>query len=160
MAAFAPFDLSQSHGIRLTFDDTPTGAIYVAHFRASRNGARSLPGLSASVAASSGGGTGAQTFSEGNAVEGVRLVSAAGAGGSDNAVLQFTLTTQRAVMVSDELLQMAVGDVPCDGGYADSSLRRLNFVCPTGLAEGAPIRVGNNARMAWNFGAFSNNMVR
>jgi hypothetical protein len=161
IGAFGSANIGRTQAIRLTFDDTPAGMIYVTNFRASRKGLRALPGLSAPVAASSNGSVGAQIFTEGNVIEEVRLVRAEGAGAaSDNSVLQFTVSTQRPVMVGDELLQMAVGSVECDGWYADNSLHRITFACPAALEEGAPIRVGNNARMAWSFGNFSSNMIR
>ena len=63
-------------------------------------------------------------------------------------------------MVGDEMLQMAIGSQPCDGWYADNSLQRITFQCDaSALEEGAPIRVGNNPRKAWDFGNFSKAML-
>ena len=174
MGAFGPASILRDiHGIRFTFDDTPTGTIYMTNFRASQKGLRSLgddgddsseaAGAAVAMASIAPANIAPQIISEGNVVEDVHLVSAPGSGARSNgyAIVQLTVFTPKPVLVGDEMLQMSIGTEQCDGWYADSSLQRITFRCnASALEEGAPIRVGNNPRMAWDFGTYSNVMLR
>ena len=87
--AFQVADLRRTRGIRLTFDDTPTGKIYVTNFRASRRKEDFLeepsgasPGTVASntlAGAASGGqssGRSPRVMDQGNVIESVQFVPA------------------------------------------------------------------------------------
>lgn len=165
--------LRRARGIRLTFDDTPSGKIYVTNFRASRQGIRSLEGggdaEGASIAtfdpSAINGST--RTINQGNLIEDVQFVPAEasrGVAGVDNGTVRFTVWSERAIPPGDELTTMSVGVVVCDGSYVDGSTRRMMFECPaaamSSVADGEQITVSSNGRTRWNFGAFSNAMVK
>jgi len=169
--AFRSDDLSQTRGIRLTFDDTATGKIYVTNFRASRKGIRMLEEdsdgseqvdsvLDASISIQS-----RRIIEQGNVIENVQFVPAGGAGAAvttGNGTVRFTVFSNTPILVGNELPIMSIGSVQCDGSYVDGSTQHMTFVCPAeglSLANGDPIIVRSNARTSWNFGTFSSEMV-
>jgi len=172
MGAFRSDDVSETRGIRLTFDSTATGKIYVTNFRASRRGIRSLEDGDSSGAASSlfdgptfNGTT--RIIEEGNVIEDVQYIPATAAGmaaKNGGGTVRFTVLTETPILPGDELTQMAIGTIRCDGSYVDGSTQRMTFECPAkGLqtvADGEPIVVGGNARTRWSFGAFSSDMLK
>lgn len=164
--------LDRVRGIRFTFDDTPTGKIYVTNLRASRKGVRVLGDDNNSVDAAGASSNGlsstqlTRTITEGNSIEDVRVIAARGAGAASNSgdgTVQFILSTQTAVTIGDELLTMSVGSATCDGWYVDGSIQRMTFECPLSaldsLAGGEEIAVSNNGRVRWSFGSFSKAML-
>jgi hypothetical protein len=183
LRAFQADDLTRTRGIRLTFDDTPTGKIYVTNFRASRRTSdfsEESSGVSPDLAttadpktlagAASGGqasGRSPRVIVQGNVIESARFVPATGAGATatiaGNGTVRLTVFTNTPILVGNELPIMSVGSVQCYGSYVDGSTQRLRFECPAQgllLADGAQITVRSNARAVWNFGAFSKNMVK
>jgi hypothetical protein len=167
----------------LTFDDTPTGKIYVTNFRASRrtndflaeaSGASpdfdTTPAPNTLAGAASGGqasGRSPRVISQGNVIESVQFVPATGAGaaaaGAGNGTVRLTVFTNTPITVGNELPIMSVGSVQCYGSYVDGSTQRMRFECPAQgllLADGAQITVRSNARGVLNFGAFSGKMVK
>jgi len=172
MGAFHADDVSATRGIRLTFDSTATGKIYVTDFRASRRGIRSFgEGASGAGAASlvvdgsTFNGT-ARMIEEGNVIEDVQYIPASGGMVAKNGggTVRFTVSTEKPILPGDELTQMAIGSIRCDGSYVDGSTQRMTFECPAkGLqtvAYGESIIVGGNARTRWSFGAFSSDMLK
>jgi len=158
-------DLNQTRGIRLTFDDTPTGQIYLTDFRASRQGVRSLESESDQATvdgASILNASSRRMIDQGNFIEDVRFVAGV-ATGAGNGTVRFTVWTETPVAVGNELLTMAVGAVQCDGSYVDGTTQRMIFDCPaealSSVADGEPIRAGNNATMRWYFGEFDSSML-
>jgi len=181
--AFQTNDLKRTRGIRLTFDDTPTGKIYVTNFRASRrtNDPLEDPFATSPVSdttaasntlagAASGGqasGRSPRVIGQGNVIESVQFVPATGPGAAaavaGNGTVRLTVFTNTPIPVGNELPIMSVGSVQCDGSYVDGSTQRMRFECPAQallLADGAQITVRSNARAIWNFGAFSRRMVK
>jgi hypothetical protein len=181
--AFQVDDLRQTRGIRLTFDDTPTGKIYVTNFRASRrhrdileapSGASpefdTTVASSALAGAASGGqasGRSPRVIDQGNVIESVQFVPATGAGAAatiaGKGTVRLTVFTNKPIPVGNELPIMSVGLVQCYGSYVDGSTQRMRFECPAqglSLADGAQITVRGNARAVWNFGAFSSKMLK
>jgi hypothetical protein len=169
MRAFGPEDLNQIRGIRLTFDDTATGKIYVTNFRASRHGIRSIEG---------GEGPGAEiavldkpTFSgsprvieQGNVIENVQFVPAVDFGTSitSGGTVRFDMWSETVVPVGDEIPVMLIGSAQCDGTYLDASTQRMMFQCPAESLpanQGQEIIVRANGRTTWSFGTFSTEMV-
>jgi hypothetical protein len=163
--AFRSDNLSRTRGIRLTFDDTTSGMIYVTNFRASQQGIRSV-GEDSGTSETSDSTFNAPIFSAsqriieyGNRVENVEVVPSSGvnataAGGT----VRFTVWSETAIPVGDELPVMSIGSVQCDGSYVDSSTQRMIFECPAeGLsrADGEQIIVRGNARTIWKFGTYS-----
>jgi hypothetical protein len=59
---------------------------------------------------------------------------------------------------------MGIGPVECDGWYVEGSTHRMAFDCPadaiSSLSGGEPISAGNNALRPWQFGTFSNDMLK
>src|SRR5215467_14114125 len=183
LKAFHADDVRRTRGIRLTFDDTPTGKIYVTNFRASRRdndfieeSSGASPDLATTAAsntlagAASGGqasGRSPRVISQGNVIESVQFVPATGAGAAatiaSNGTVRLTVFTNTPIPVGNELPIMSVGSVQCDGSYVDGSTQRMMFECPAqdlSLADGEPITVRSNARSVWNFGAFSIKMLK
>jgi hypothetical protein len=169
--AFRSRNLSQTRGIRLTFDDTPTGRIYVTNFRASQRGIRSLDEESDTSGAVDSIFN-APTFSglrriieHGNVIENVQFVPAAGAGAAatnGSGTVRFKVWSETPIPVGNELPIMSIGSVQCDGSYVDGSTQRMMFECPAqglSLADGEQIIVRSNARTIWSFGTFSSNML-
>jgi hypothetical protein len=173
MGAFRSDDLRETRGIRLTFDGTATGKIYVTNFQASRQGIRSIEQAGAPSGAASSlfdeatfNGT-TRTIEDGNLIEDVQYVPATGAGMAATNVggtVRFTVLTETPILPGDELIQMSIGTIRCDGSYVDGSTQRMIFECPAkGLqtvADGEQIIVGGNARTRWNFGAFTRLMLK
>jgi hypothetical protein len=181
--AFNTNDLRRTRGIRLTFDDTPTGKIYVTNFRASRrtndflaesSGASpdlpTTPAPSTLAGAASGGqasGRSPRVINQGNVIESARFVPATGAGaaatGAGNGTVRLTIFTNTPITVGNELPILSVGSVQCYGSYVDGSTQRMMFECPAQdlmLADGAQITLRSNARAILNFGVFSGKMVK
>jgi hypothetical protein len=186
MDAFDLDDLQHVRGIRLTFDATASGKVYVANFRASRKGhssvgdddgadsgaaagadAMTLPDTFAAQTAESSG----RVIDQGNVIENVQYVASTGIGtaaplgaapaGGDGTVL-FTVHSNTSIPVGDELPLMSIGSVQCDGSYVDGSTQRMMFECPAQdlwQADGASINVRGNAHTIWNFGTFSTSML-
>jgi hypothetical protein len=182
LKAFQADNLRRTRGIRLTFDDTPTGKIYVTNFRARRNNdslaesSGALPELATTAApntlagAASGGqasGRSPRVIDQGNVIESAQFVPATGAGAAatnaGKGTVRLTVSTNTPIPVGNELPIMYVGSVQCYGSYVDGSTQRMMFVCPAEglwLADGAQITVRGNARAVWNFGAFSRKTVK
>lgn len=189
MAAFDSDDLRNVRGIRLTFDDTASGKVYVTNFRASRKGRRSvgdnddgedsgaaaeagtmtLPDTFAEAAAAFEGSTG-RVIDQGNVIENVQYVPSTGIGTTaplgaapnGNGTVLVTVHSNTSIPVSDELPVMSIGAAQCDGSYVDASTQRMTFVCPAQdlwQADGAAITVRGNASAVWNFGTFSTSML-
>jgi hypothetical protein len=170
--AFGSDNLSQTRGIRLTFDDTATGKIYVTNIRASRQGISSLedhPDTSGvvdlifDVPTFSGS---PRVIDQGNAIENVQFVPAARVGEapaiSGGGTVRLTVSTNTPIPVGNELPIMSIGSVQCDGSYVDGSTQRMMFECPAqglSLADGEQIIVRGNAHTIWNFGPFSSQML-
>jgi hypothetical protein len=167
----------------LTFDDTPTGKIYVTNFRASmrKNDILEAPSIaspvfdttvasSALAGAASGGqasGRSPRVIAQGNVIESVQSVPATGAGAAatiaSNGTVRLTVFTNTPIPVGNELPIMSVGSVQCYGSYVDGSTQRMMFECPAqglSLADGAQITVRSNARAVWDFGTFSRTMLK
>jgi hypothetical protein len=173
MGAFRSDDLRETRGIRLTFDSTATGKIYVTNFQASRQGIRSIEQAGAPSGAASSlfdettfNGT-TRTIEDGNLIEDVQYVPATGTGmaaANVGGTVRFTVLTETPILPGGELMQMSVGTIRCDGSYVDGSTQRMIFECPAkGLqtvADGEQIVVGSNARTRWNFGAFTGQMLK
>jgi len=162
--AFRPADLSQTRGIRLTFDDTASGRIYVTNFRASRQGISSVGEDSDTSGAVDSFNaptlSGSQRIIEnGNVIENVEYVAQTGVGAAAiNGTVRFTVRTETPIPVSDELPIMFIGSVQCDGSYVDGSTQRMIFECLAeglSLADGEQIIVRGNARTIWKFGTYS-----
>ena len=176
MGAFHSRQLSQTRGIRLTFDDTATGKIYVTNFRASRQGIPSFdeggagpeggngsPALGSAFAVPTFNGS-TRIIEYGNVIENVQFVPAGGAAtvANGNGTVRFNVWSETPIPVGGELPIMSIGSVECDGSYVDGSTQHMTFVCPAeglSLANGDPIIVRSNARTSWNFGTFSSEMV-
>jgi hypothetical protein len=181
--AFQADNLRRTRGIRLTFDDTTTGKIYVTNFRASRRTNEFLAepsGASPTIAttaapntlagAASGGqasGRLPRVIDQGNVIESIQFVPATGPGAAATiagaGTVRLTVFTNTPIPVGNELPIMSVGSVQCYGSYVDGSTKRMMFECPAQgllLADGAQITVRSNARAIWNFGAFNKKMVK
>lgn len=177
-------DVSQTRGIRLTFDDTATGKIYVANFRASRRNNEALEEPSDTLAGSDttvasdtlagaraaldgqGSDRSLRIIDQGNVIESVQFVPATEPGAAPAlagmGTVRLTVSTNTPIPVGNELAIMSIGSVQCDGSYVDGSTQRMVFECPAQalwLSEGAQITVRNNARTIWNFGTFSSKML-
>jgi hypothetical protein len=174
--AFRSDNLSQTRGVRLTFDDTPSGKIYITNFRGSQRGRSSLgeaataavdsipdaalPGATMSLPAP-------RIIEQGNVIENVQFVPApvgvaAEAAASRSGMVRFTVRSETPIPVGNELPTMAIGSVQCDGSYVDGSTQRMVFACPAqdlALADGQAITVRGNAHTIWNFGTFSSTML-
>jgi hypothetical protein len=165
--AFRSENLTRTRGIRLTFDDTASGSIYVTNFRASRQGVSSVgedsetSGAVESTFSPQTPGVSQRIIESGNVIENVQVVPAAGvdaAAASGGGTVRFTVRTETPIPVGDELPVMSIGPVQCDGSYVDGSTQRMIFECPAeGLsaAAGEPITVRGNARTIWKFGTYS-----
>jgi len=162
--AFQSANLTLTRGIRLTFDDTASGRIYVTNFRASRQGISSVGEDSDTSGAVDS--FNAQTLSgsqriieNGNVIENVEYVPQTGVGAAAiNGTVRFTVRTETPIPVSDELPIMFIGSVQCDGSYVDGSTQRMIFECLAeglSLADGEQIIVRGNARTIWKFGTYS-----
>jgi hypothetical protein len=183
LKAFHADDRRRTRGIRLTFDDTPTGKIYVTNFRSSRRDNDFLeepsgtsPDLATTAApntlagAASGGqasGRSPRVIDQGNVIESAQFVPATGAGAAatiaGNGTVRLTVFTNMPIPVGNELPIMSVGSVQCYGSYVDGSTQRMMFECPAQglwLADGAQITVRSNARAIWNFGTFNRKMLK
>jgi len=183
LTAFQTNDLKRTRGIRLTFDATPTGKIYVTNFRASRrtNEASAEPFATSPVfettaapntlagAASGGQASGRlpRVIEQGNVIESAQFVPATGAGaaatGAGNGMVRLTVFTNTPIPVGNELPIMSIGSVQCFGSYVDGSTQRMMFKCSAQgllLADGAQMTVRSNARAVWNFGAFNRKILK
>jgi len=172
MGAFGSDDMPLTRGIRLTFDSTPTGKIYVTDFRASRRGIRSFDDGATEGASSMllDGPTFNRTtriIEEGNAIEEVQYIPATGAAMAakdGGGMVRFTVSTEKPILPGDELTEMAIGSIRCDGSYVNGSTQRMTFECPAeGLqtvADGEQITVSGNASTRWSFGTFSSDMLK
>jgi hypothetical protein len=183
LKAFHGDNLRRTRGIRLTFDDTPTGKIYVTNFRASRrkndileasSGATPDVDTTAESNALAGAALNGQAsgrspsvIDQGNVIESVQFVPATGAAAAatiaGKGTVRLTVFTNTPIPVGNELLIMSVGSVQCYGSYVDGSTQRMMFECPAqdlSLADGEQITVRSNARAVWNFGAFSRKMLK
>src|SRR5215831_4926996 len=117
MDAFVFDQLQQTRGIRLTFDNTATGSIYVTNFRGSRRGIRSIGGAGGSIAgadamfADGTSNVSGRVIEEGNVIEAVELIPAAGAdkAATKSGTVRFTLRTEKPILATNELVTMSVG---------------------------------------------------
>jgi hypothetical protein len=183
LKAFQVDDMRRMRGVRLTFDDTPRGKIYVTNFRASRRKKDVLeapyatsPGVDTTAAPDTlagaalngqASGRSPRVVDQGNVIESVQFVPSTGAGaaatGAGAGTVRLTVLTNTTIPVGNELPIMSIGPVQCYGSYVDGSTQRMMFECPAqalSLAEGAQITVRSNARTVWNFGAFSRTMLK
>ncbi|HXN25115.1 MAG TPA: hypothetical protein VOA41_20465 [Candidatus Dormibacteraeota bacterium] len=174
--AFRSDKADQTRGVRLIFDDTASGKIYVTNFRASRQGRSFLgegfdpsgalgaifnvPSLDAFTGWPSQG-----IIAHEGVIEDVQFVPAAGIGAAatnGGGTVRFSVRSETPIPVGNELAIMSIGAVQCDGSYVDGSTQRMMFECPAqglALAEGEPIIVRSNARSGWKFGTFSTKML-
>ncbi len=169
--AFRSGNLSQTRGIRLTFDVTATGKIYVTNFRASRKGIRSLDQDSDksesvdSILTAPASSQSRRIIEQGNVIENVQFVRPSGVGEAatnSSGTVRFTVWSNTPILVGNELPIMSIGSVQCDGSYVDGSTQRMMFECPAQglwLADGERIIVRSNARTIWSFGNFSSSMM-
>jgi len=167
MDAFLLDNETRIRAIRLTFDDTPTGKIYVTNLRGSSQGSSSVPFTERESESMDEASRDPRVIEQGNVIENVQLLpdgsggTAAPASGTSGTV-RLTVRTETPIPVGDTLPTMFIGSVECDGSYVSGSTQRMMFECPAqdlSTAEGQPIKVGGNARTIWNFGNFSNSMV-
>jgi hypothetical protein len=165
MDAFRSGNLSRTMGIRLTFDDTTSGRIYVTNFRASHRGDSSV-GPDSDTSATVDSMFNAPTFTpaqriieSGNVIENVEFVSSSGVtAAATGGTVRFTVRSETPIAVGDELPIMSIGSVQCDGSYVDGSTKRMIFECPAdGLAsaDGEQIIVRGSVRTIWKFGRYS-----
>jgi hypothetical protein len=163
--AFRSDSLSATRGIRLTFDDTASGNIYVTNFRASRRGISSVgaesvtSGTDGSAFNTSALSASQRIIESGNVIENVEFVPSSDAGAAPTSgAVRFTVRSETPIPVGDELLIMFIGSVQCDGSYIDGSTQRMIFECPAAdlsRADGEQIIVRGNARTIWKFGTYS-----
>jgi hypothetical protein len=173
--AFRSDKLRQTRGVRLTFDDTPSGKIYVTNFRASMQGTSSLSDVAsatvgsvpeATISSATTSLAAPRIIEQGNVIENVQFVPAAAgvaaAATSDNGNVRFNVRSETPFPVGNELPTMSIGSVQCDGSYVDGSTQRMVFECTAqdlSLADGQPISVRGNVHTIWNFGTFSSTML-
>ena len=126
LADFADADLTKVRGVRLVFDDTPTGAIYVANIRLStRTGlAAESFGAPASRASVSAAGSlelaSRRNITDGNAIT-IRGVAAASALG-DQPGVEIELTSDTPFPVRNELPILRIGSLAIGlSRYADTA---------------------------------------
>ena len=169
--SFNPDNLNQILGIRLTFDDTSRGKIYVTHFRASRQGVGSLNaggdqpvGFDSLFEARSLNAR-RQVIEQGNLIENAQFVPAVDFGAASrqgSGTVRFNVWAERSIAVSDELPVMSIGSAQCDGAYVDGSTQRMSFQCAAEdlpANEGQQITIRGNAGTIWSFGTFSSAMI-
>jgi hypothetical protein len=173
--AFHAGNLSQTRGIRLTFDDTPSGKIYVTNFRGSMQGTSSLSEATPATVGSVPEATissattllaAPRIIEEGNVIENAQFVPAtagvAAAATSGKGTVRFNVRSETPIPVGNELPTMSIGSVQCDGSYVEGSTQRMVFECPAqdlSLADGQPISVRGHVHTIWNFGTFSSTML-
>jgi hypothetical protein len=166
MGAFHSEHLRSTRGMRLTFDDTTSGRIYVTNFRASRQGRRSLDDDSAtsgevdSTLSPERPNASQRIIESGNVIETIQVIPSASvdAATSGSGTVRFTVWSDTPILVGDELPAMTIGSVQCDGSYVDGSTQRMIFECPAADladADGEQITVRGNARTIWKFGTYS-----
>src|SRR5262249_47091007 len=125
MDAFSFEQVGQTRGIRLTFDNTATGSVYVTNFRGSRQGIRSIGGAGSSIAgaevvlAAASSNDSRRVIEEGNVIEDVDTATMKGG------TVRFTLRTEKPILVTNELITLSVGSIVCDGSYLDGSTQRM-----------------------------------
>ncbi len=170
IGAFRFEQLEQTRGIRLTFDSTATGSIYVTNLRGSRQGIRSSEiggAISEPEAMLERANTNSSThlIDQGNEIEDVELIPSAGGGTATTkgGTVRFTLRTEKPILATNELITLSIGSIQCDGSYLDGSTQRMVFECPAeglaSLAEGEQIILGNG-RTRWSFGSFSPELLK
>jgi hypothetical protein len=166
MDAFLLDEESKIRAIRLTFDDTPTGKIYVTNFRGSTKGSSFVPFAERATESMDETTRAPRVIEEGNVIENVQFVPASAGAAAPAAgaigTVRLNVRTQTSIPVGNELPTMFIGSVGCDGSYVSVSTQRMVFECPAedlSTAEGQPIRVRSNAHTIWNFGNFSSAMV-
>jgi hypothetical protein len=148
--AFRSDKLSRTRGIRLTFDDTASGKIYVTNFRGSQQGSSfsTEAGAAAVDSTPDAAISTATTFQvaprvieQGNVIESVQqfvpATGVAAAATTANGTVRFTVRSETPIPVGNELPTMAIGSVQCDGSYVDGSTQRLVFEC---LAQDLSLR--------------------
>lgn len=108
---FSGADLTKVRGVRLTFDDTPTGAIFVSNIRLSRVGAapESILGIAGQLDFVEGSRPAAISgvFTEGNSIA-IRTVPFAAAAGGQ-AAAEIELTSAQPFPVRNELPILRIG---------------------------------------------------
>ena len=155
LQAFRADDLEEIRGVRFTFDQTPSGELFVANLRASTRGAITHYPL-ASRPPSGSGETRAAPLAR-RQVPGriVRLLM------RKDGLLELELRGDEPFAVRDELLTLVVGGLESTSSrYPDpNDLRRVVFtLAPQGLARvkaGEPLRVRYGAGPSnpeWTFG--------
>src|SRR5262249_45187622 len=106
--------VSNIRAIRLTFDDTPTGKIYVTNFRGSAQGSSFVP-FAERASESMGETTRApRLIEQGNVIENVQFVPASNAGAAVPAAgasgtVRLNVRTQTPIPVGNELPTMFIG---------------------------------------------------
>ena len=171
LGSFDLDDLGRIRGIRLTFDDTSRGKIYVTNFRASRQGVRSLdeggdqPAGYDRVFEGTSLNRSRQIIEQGNVIEDAQFIPVADFGAASRqsiGTVRFDVWTERGITVSDELPVMSIGSAQCDGGYVDGSTHQMSFQCAAEdlpANEGQQITIRGNAGTSWSFGRFSSAMI-
>jgi hypothetical protein len=166
--AFLLDKVSKIRAIRLTFDDTPTGEIYVTNFRGSSQGSSFVPFTERASDSQDETPRAPRVIEAGNVIDNVQFVPDASAGAAApvafaSGTVRFNVRTETPIPVGNELPTMFIGSVECDGSHVSGSTQRMVFECPApdlSTAEGQPIRVRGNAHTIWNFGNFSKTMVQ
>jgi hypothetical protein len=106
-----------------------------------------------------------RVIEEGNVIEDVELIPAAGVGqaATKGGTVRFTLRTEKPILVTNELITLSVGSIVCDGSYLDGSTQRMVFECPAegllSVGDGEQIVVASG-RTRWNFGRFSSELLK
>lgn len=174
LADFTGVDMTQVRAMRITFDRTPSGEIYLSGVRASRFTESAVPTSTFArsgalmLADASGGGAGLEqrVSMKGNLLS-VRPVAAAEAlQGARGVEIELALANGSLFPVRDALAVLEVGSQRFTlSRFPDGDTSRLVFTVPAGefaaLRQGDPVRVyyGSAAHGASNwearFGAFS-----
>lgn len=170
-------DLSQVHGVQFAFDDTPTGAIYLANVRLTKAGVPAEPAALRLAAGSSsrvpeeralaGGAVASEGITEGNVMS-IRTVASAMALNNLPAV-EVVVTSNQPFPVWDELAVLRVGNQEFNiSRYPDTGeLNTLIFTLTAGqfaaTNDGDSVRVqygsGESVPTRWSFGALNKNLL-
>ncbi len=164
LTAFAGTNLTDVQGVRLMFDDTATGAIYVANIRLStRTGVgtagAAVPAGRPARAQGSVSGPGVPSPRDVNVIKRIRTVPRAGVLQGQRGV-EIELYSSRAFTVRNELLVLRIGAQQfrasryARGGDTHTVIFTLPFEAFTQAVSGDPVIVqyGDEPANAWNFG--------
>jgi hypothetical protein len=168
LSVFSGADVTQIRGVRINFDDTPSGAIYLANVRLSSQGG--LAAVASSSARLASGDAGqvdppgplveSQEITEGNTIS-IRTVSSAMAL-SNHPAVEIVLTSNQAFPVRDELAVLKIGNQEFnisrypDTGETNTLIFTLTVEQFASTNDGDPIRVqygpGEPVGVRWSFG--------